>query len=200
VGVPTLTFAIAAALFLVHAQGQYTLAERAKQVREPERAKRGIEPLGWTRSYALRWAAMGRWIAHHAAPDDRMAVGAAGAMPYWSGIYNLDTFGLCDAWIAHHGPIVSNRPGHQRFAPRSYILQHKPVFLLIGNDYAREKPEPPKRDRTWEKLGYTWAEAKVDAHTFEAPETYYHYFLMRLDRATERASSPWLRSNAAVAR
>jgi len=182
----------------VHASGQHALAERAKQVREPERAKRGIEPLGWTRLYALRWAAMGRWIARHAHADDRMAVGAAGAMPYFAGIYNLDTFGLCDAWIAHHGPIVSNRPGHQRFAPRSYILKSQPAFLLIGNDYTRDRAEPPKRDATWERLGYTWAEAKVEAREFEAPQTYFHYFLLRLDRAREHASSPWLRSNAAL--
>jgi hypothetical protein len=198
VGVTTLAFAIGAALLLVHASAQHTLAERAKQVREPERSERGIEPLGWTRLYALRWAAMGRWIAQHAAKGDRMAVGAAGAMPYFAGIYNLDTFGLCDAWIAHHGPIVSNRPGHQRFAPRSYILAKEPVFLLIGNDYTREKPEKVKRDVTWERLGYTWAEAKVDARQHDAPVTYYHYFLMRLDRAKERASSQWLRTNAAL--
>lgn len=199
-GVTTLTFTIAGALLLWHGSAQRTLAERARQVSEPERAQRGIEPLGWTRLYALRWAAMGRWIAHHAAPGDRMAVGAAGAMPYFSGLYNLDTFGLCDAWIAHHAPIVGNRPGHQRFAPRSYILEKDAVFLLIGNDYTRATPEPLKRDRTWEKLGYVWAEAKVDAHTFGAPATYYHYFLMRRDRAAQRASSPWLRSNASAAR
>jgi hypothetical protein len=198
VGVTTLAFTIGAALVLAHASGQHTLAERAKQVREPERSKRGIEPLGWTRLYALRWAAMGRWIARHAHADDRMAVGAAGAMPYFAGIYNLDTFGLCDAWIAHHGPVVGNRPGHQRFAPRSYILKNKPAFLLIGNDYTRDRPEPPKRDATWERLGYTWAEAKVDPGEFQAPEPYHHYFLMRLDRAREHASSPWLRSNAAL--
>jgi hypothetical protein len=93
---------------------------------------------------------------------------------------------------------VSNRPGHQRFAPRSYILSKEPVFLLIGNDYTREQPERVKRDGTWERLGYTWAEAKVDVREHNAPATYYHYFLMRLDRAKERAGSPWLRSNAAL--
>jgi hypothetical protein len=139
---------------------------------------------------------MGRWIAQHAAKGDRMAVGAAGAMPYFAGLYNLDTFGLCDAWIAHHGPIVSNRPGHQRFAPRSDILKHKPAFLLIGNDYTRDAPAQLKHDRSWEKQGYVWAEAKVEALRFGAPATYYHYFLLRVDRALEHASSPYLRFEA----
>jgi len=193
VGVTTLSFTIAAVLLLFHGRGQHAVAERARQVAEPARAERGIEPVGWTRLYALRWAAMGRWIAEHARPDDRMAVGAAGAMPFYAGIYNLDTFGLCDAWIAHHGPIVSNRPGHQRFAPRSYILKHKPAFLLIGNDYTRDTPVPLKRDRGWEAQGYVWAEAHVDAQRYGAPTSYFHYFLLRRDRASERASSPYLR-------
>jgi hypothetical protein len=197
VGVTTLAFTLGTALLLVHASAQHTLAERAKQVREPQRAERGIEPLGWTRLYALRWAAMGRWIAQHAANGDRMAVGAAGAMPYFAGLYNLDTFGLCDAWIAHHGPIVSNRPGHQRFAPLSYILAKEPVFVLVG-DYTRDNPERVKRDIPWERRGYAWVEAKVEAREHDAPTTYYHYFLMRLDRAKQRASSPWLRMNAAL--
>jgi len=197
VGVTTLTFTIACALLLTHASSQHTLTQTARQIGEPERAKRGIEPQGWTRLYALRWAAMGRWIAQHAAEGDRMAVGAAGAMPYFAGIYNLDTFGLCDAWIAHHGPIVSNRPGHQRFAPREYILKHKPAFLLIGNDYTRDQPQALRRDRAWEEQGYTWAEAKVTTE-LGAPSTYYHYFLMRLDRARQHAGSELLRSRAAL--
>jgi hypothetical protein len=184
---------LGAALLAWHGVHQNALAERARQEKEPERARRGIEPLGWTRQYALRWAAMGRWIAAHAHKDDRMAVGAAGAMPYFARIHNLDTFGLCDAWVAHEAPIVSDRPGHQRFAPRSYILKHKPAFLLIGNDYTRDVPEAPRRDRSWERQGYVWAEAKVDAQTYSAPHTYYHYFLMRRDRAEERAASKDLR-------
>jgi hypothetical protein len=182
-------------LLVLHGAHQHALASRARQVAEPERSSRGIEPLGWTRLYALRWAAMGRWIGAHATQSDRMAVGAAGAMPYFAGIHNLDTFGLCDAWVSHHAPVVGNRPGHQRFAPRSYILRHKPAFLLIGNDYTRDKPEPLRRDLTWKRLGYVWAEAKVDQATFGAPKTFFHYFLMRADRAEQNASSKWLRAS-----
>jgi arabinofuranosyltransferase len=185
--------AIGIALLATHAVHQKALAERALQVKEPERAKRGIEPLGWTRLYARRWAAIGRWIAAHAERDDWMAVGAAGAMPYFAGIANLDTFGLCDAWVAHEGPIVGNRPGHQRFAPESYILSKAPVFLLIGNDYSSDEPRPLRRDRRWEQRGYVWAEARIDAARFGAPETFYHYLLMRRDRAEQHAGSNWLR-------
>jgi hypothetical protein len=185
--------AAGALLLLGHGVHQQRLAARALQVKEPERAERGIEPLGWTRLYARRWAAIGRWIHAHAEPSDWMAVGAAGAMPYFAGIANLDTFGLCDAWVAHEGPIVGNRPGHQRFAPESYILSKRPVFLLIGNDYSSDTPRTLRRDRKWEQRGYVWAEARVDADRFGAPATFYHYLIMRRDRAEQHASSKWLR-------
>ena len=188
-----IALALGVVLLAGHAFQQERLARRALQVAEPERGTRGIEPLGWTRLYALRWAATGRWIAAHANPGDWMAVGAAGAMPYYAGIANLDTFGLCDAWVAHEGPIVGNRPGHQRFAPESYILSKHPAFLLIGNDYTSDQPRPLRRDRKWEQRGYVWAEARIDADHFGAPSPFYHYLLMRLDRAQQHAGSAWLR-------
>jgi arabinofuranosyltransferase len=189
----TVAVALGAVLLAGHAVQQERLARRALQVAEPDRGARGIEPLGWTKLYALRWAATGRWIAAHADQGDWMAVGAAGAMPYYAGIANLDTFGLCDAWVAHEGPIVGNRPGHQRFAPESYILSKHPAFLLIGNDYTSDQPRPLRRDRKWEQRGYVWAEARIDAEHFGAPSTFYHYLLMRLDRARQHAGSAWLR-------
>ena len=186
--------AIGAVLLLAHAGHQRQLATRALQVAEPERAKRGIEPLGWTKLYSQRWAAIGRWISEHAQRQDWMAVGAAGAMPYYAGIANLDTFGLCDTFIAHEGPIVGNRPGHQRFAPESYILSKQPVFLLIGSDYSSDEPRPLRHDRRWEQRGYVWVEARIDAARFGAPSSFYHYLLMRRDRAQEHATSAWLRT------
>jgi hypothetical protein len=174
----------AVALLGAFAAGQLRLRETALKVAEPERARIGVEPLGWTRLYALKWAAIGRWIASVSAPDDWLAVGAAGAMPYHARVNNLDTFGLCDAYVAHEAPIVGNRPGHQRFAPLPYILSKSPVFLFIGNDYARDVREPVlRRDPAWERRGYVWAEATIDAETFGAPTTFYQYFLLRRDRA-----------------
>jgi hypothetical protein len=188
--------ALGAALVFAHGVHQRELGARALQIAEPARREHGIEPLGWTRLYALRWAAIGRFIAEHAEPDDWMAVGAAGAMPYYAGIRNLDTFGLCDEWVAHNAPIVGQRPGHQRFAPESYILSKRPVFLLIGNDYSSDAPRPLRRDRKWESRGYVWAEARIDAARYGAPSSFHHYFLMRRDRAEQHARSAWLRFRA----
>ena len=167
-----------------HAWRQLAVGERARHVNEPRRERLSIEPIGWTRLYALRWAATGRWIAAHAQPGDWMVTGAAGAMPFYAGreVNNLDTLGLCDAWVSHHGNVIGTRPGHQREATEEYMLSKKPVFLLFG-DHIELQNKPPRRDNGWENKGYVWVVATVDADRYGAPNTFFHYMLVRIDRA-----------------
>ena len=144
-----------------------------------------IEPLHWTRDYGLRWSALGRWIAAHAKPGDGMAMGAAGAAPFYAGldVWNLDILGLCDAYVAREGIVVGSRPGHQRRAPLRYTLAKRPVFLFEG-DYDREEPPVLARDTGWESRGYEWAAAKVDGR-YGATTPFWWVFLLRRDRADE---------------
>ena len=175
------------ALLVPHVWHQIELGERARQISEPERAALSIEPLGWTRLFARRWSATGRWIAAHAHADakepDYMVTGAAGAMPFYSGIGNIDTLGLCDAWVSHHGRIIGTRPGHQREATEEYLLSRRPVFMMY-RDHIEPTMRPPQRDAWWESKGYVWAVAKVGLK-YGAGESFYHYFLLRADRAAE---------------
>jgi hypothetical protein len=176
-----------------HAVGQGRTGTRALQVAEPTRAERGIEPLGWTRLFALRWAAAGRWIAERSHPEDWMAVGAAGAMPFYSGIQNLDTLGLCDAYVSHHGEIVGNRPGHQRFASHAYILSKHPVYIFVGDSlFPGGAPGAPPRDGWWESQGYVWTDLTV-GERYGAPELFVYRVLVRRDRAVAMANDPDVR-------
>ncbi|WP_394820756.1 hypothetical protein [Pendulispora albinea] len=172
---------LCATLFPYAVRQSTTLNQRARAISEPTRADADVEPLGWTALYARRWAAMGRWIAAHAQPDDWMATGAAGAMPFYAGIRNLDRLGLCDAYVARAGEKLSDRPGHQRVAPLSYTLSKDPVFLMI-DDAALDAPEPPPRDPYWESKGYVWMVVRLDARYGASPPSW-HKFLMRKDRA-----------------
>jgi arabinofuranosyltransferase len=144
-----------------------------------------IEPLHWTRTYGLRWSALGRWIAAHAKANDGMAMGAAGAAPFYAGlgVWNLDILGLCDAYVAREGIVVGSRPGHQRRSPLPYTLAKRPVFLFEG-DYDRDEAPSLARDASWEARGYVWAAAKVDAR-YGAARTFWWVFLLRRDRADE---------------
>jgi hypothetical protein len=122
-----------------------------------------------------------------------MATGAAGAMPYFAGISALDTLGLCDEYVARYGRDNGNRPGHQREAPEAYVLAKSPTFMF-REDSIHESFDPakdmPHRDEGWEAKGYIWVVAKVTPERYGAPRVLYHYFRMRLDRATDLAGDP----------
>lgn len=181
--------ALGTLLSLFHAHHQLLLGQRALQIAEPERAARHLEPLGWTREYALRWAAVGRWIADYAGPGDTMAIGAAGALPYFARIPNLDLFGLCDEYIAHHGQQIGTRPGHQRFAPQSYILQKNPTFLILNAEAVGFTPSVLTPDPIWNPRGWVWAEAITDPvrHGYSRP--LHLRFLLQRDRAIQLRGS-----------
>lgn len=174
----------------VHAYTQHELGPHALAQGDPERAEHGIEPLGWTREYALRWGAIGEFLGQRAGRRDWMAVGAAGAMPYRADMQNLDTFGLCDARVAHEGSLIGSRPGHQRFASREYILERRPVFLLIGNDYSTDDAGPHGFDPEWSALGYVWMQARIDSERYGSPTTFHHHLLVRSDRVARLANDP----------
>ena len=184
--------ASAVALLVWYVPHQVALGARARSLSEPGRRAHGIEPIGWTATYARRWAATGRWIAAHSKPGDWLAVGAAGAMPYYSGLPNIDTFGLCDSYVARQGTIIGSRPGHQRFAPLDYLLRRAPTFLLIG-DYATDDPTRFRQDPAWMQRGYVWVEAQILPAIHGAPTAFYHYVLVRKDRAAELVSQPHAR-------
>src|SRR5690606_8259959 len=98
-----------------------------------------------------------------------MATGAAGAAPYTSGLPNVDLFGLNDEWVARHGRVVGNRPGHQRSAGVPYITKRKPTFLFAAGPFYDRRAKKLRRNKVWSKRGYVAAEVRVDKQTYGAP-------------------------------
>jgi arabinofuranosyltransferase len=91
----------------------------------------GIETIHGLRAHLdapdQAWAAFGRELGRAFDHDGQVtiAVGAAGAVPYYSELRTIDMFGLNDAWIARHGIGWQRRPGHRRLATMQYLLdQH----------------------------------------------------------------------------
>ncbi len=185
--------AMATVVLVLVAVPQLVWSRSVAVVHEVEEQQLHIEPLRWTRLYALRWAALGRWISAHAKPGDWMSMGAAGAAPYYAGltVSNLDILGLCDKYVAHEGDVVGSRPGHQRRAPLAYTLSKEPVFVFDG-DFDRDYEPRLKRSPVWEARGYQWARARIDAKQYGAPSTFWYVFLLRNDRALELRGTPGL--------
>ncbi len=172
----------AAGLFFSHARSQWTMAHEASQVSASSRAALRLEPLGWTRLYALRWRGIGSWLFQNRLAGDSTAVGAAGALPYFSELPNLDLFGLNDLVIARKGRLIGNRPGHQRFATMDYLLAQQPTFVFMAPESTPLSPTRLRYDRYWTARGYLPIQIRVDRALCDCEDTFYHQFLVRSDR------------------
>lgn len=92
------------------------------------------EPILWSELETARF--LGEAFDHD--PDVRLAIGAAGVIPYYSKLGFVDIMGLNDAWVARHGtPVVVERfvgglwPAHVRLATLDYLLEQR-VQLFVG--------------------------------------------------------------------
>ncbi len=144
----------------------------------PGASDNGIDSPGYLRWYTEDRAAIGRWFQKYAQPDDYAVVGGAGAQVYYSGMRSLDCFGLSDEYIAHKVPAVSNRPGHEKYAPVDYQLSHRPT--VITSNYYDIGRVPLVRDDApfWRAHGYHYVSAPIPG--LSSP---WYTFLKRIDRS-----------------
>ena len=100
-------------------------------------ASRGIESVAQLEGHVEGWTRIGKRLGElfaDAAPGDevRLAVTAAGAVPYFSGLPSVDMHGLNDAWLPANGITIDARVGHSLHAPLSYLVERE-VHLVIGH-------------------------------------------------------------------
>ena len=145
-------------------------------------ADRGIDTPGYLRHYAADRAAIGKWLGQHAQPDDYQVVGGAGAQVYYAGIRALDSFGLCDAYVARKTPPLSTRPGHQKFAPLQYVLSRQPPPTILTYNVYRIAAAPYQPDAgeaaMWRARGFHFVSVQIPG--LSQP---WYTFLKRIDRA-----------------
>ncbi|PSM32397.1 hypothetical protein [Haliangium sp. UPWRP_2] len=144
-------------------------------------ADRGIDTPGFLRHYAADRTAIGKWLGQHVAPDDYQVVGGAGAQVYYAGIRALDSFGLCDAYVAKKTPPLSSRPGHQKFAPLSYVLSRTPPPTILTYNVYRIAAAPYQPDAgeaaMWRSRGFHYVSVPIPG--LSQP---WYSFLKRIDR------------------
>ncbi|MEZ4382454.1 MAG: hypothetical protein R3A79_14050 [Nannocystaceae bacterium] len=98
----------------------------------------GGETITATRRYAIQRAEQGRllrrWLASGLLPSDlRIETGAAGALPYYAGVYTFDLRGLNDVEVAH-GPVNDlHRVGHDREATLRMTQARQIDAVLLGH-------------------------------------------------------------------
>lgn len=95
---------------------------------------------------------LGRQLAASRAPDTWIAVGAAGAIPYFSGLPTIDLFGLSDRHIARQARVGQESSefesfvGHAKFDLR-YVLSRRPQIVVLNEGYF-----PADWESRWRRL------------------------------------------------
>lgn len=115
------------------------LARADAALEAPEGSRGDLSDWEW------QGAAAGRWLGTaFAAQRPLLAVDAAGALPFFSGLPALDMFGLCDRHIAR-APVPPGRafvPGHLRGDGR-YVLDRAPDLVVFQTPPGDAQPRWP---------------------------------------------------------
>jgi arabinofuranosyltransferase len=77
------------------------------------------------------WVPIGKWLKTYARPGESVAVTAAGALPYYSGLYTIDMLGINDVHIAHRSMPEGGTgiAGHEKYDMR-YVLSKRPTYIF----------------------------------------------------------------------
>jgi hypothetical protein len=173
--------AIAVAVVFVASYAAWTVrvTYRANTIVRDDPPGSGIDMPAYLRRFTADRALVGKWFGQYTKPDDLMSVGGSGAQVYYADVSAIDAFGLNDEFIAHKVPSRGNRPGHQKWAPDSYILSRHPTIMchlykITAQPY---RPSPPEA-ASWRAQGWRWVSARIPG--LDPP---YYNFLLRRDRS-----------------
>ena len=91
------------------------------------------------------WREMGRYLATRPEPNASVAVIAAGAVPYYSGLPAIDMLGLNDRTIAHREMprLGTGQAGHEKYDV-DYVLDREPTYMFIGAYGMSPQPRPAR--------------------------------------------------------
>jgi hypothetical protein len=150
------------------------------------------------------WANIGRTLGKtfgEAKSPVTIAVGAAGAIPYYSKLQTVDMLGLNDKWVAKNGHRIIDKPGHRCRAPFEYLLKRK-VNLVIGHPLVAPQYYPPVNSimAFWHrsvplKTSMIPEDAKVIELPLESGCKVYMLYLTQHDYIDEKIKSLGLKTN-----
>jgi arabinofuranosyltransferase len=75
--------------------------------------------------------AIGNWLSQNASSDAKLAVRAAGIVPFYSGLYTIDMLGVLDTRIAHQDILDADRNTAHGKTDIRYILSQQPDYIMI---------------------------------------------------------------------
>ncbi len=102
----------------------------------------------------------GAWMRENLPASTWLTVGAAGALPYASGLPVVDVYGLVDAWprrVPELRPSPRGRPGHQLMAPLAELRVRDPDLLCHVGHVGPRVPAQASAQTRGLGPGYRWA-------------------------------------------
>jgi arabinofuranosyltransferase len=90
-----------------------------------------LDSIGCLETYVDQWSRIGRLIADNSRPTDTIAVTAAGAIPYYSGLYTIDMLGLEASDLSKYKwTNTLGGPGHVISLTSQSLLEARPHFII----------------------------------------------------------------------
>ncbi len=138
--------------------------------------RNGIDSIGLLREYSRLWTKVGLMFKEIAKPGESLSTRAAGAIPYYSGLYAIDELLLTlkpyPTLKVHNVP----RVGHQKVVPMEFLASKKPTHILnhpqIRDEYIQ--PEEIPVDSLFSNIGYKML---ITSIYMSKKETKYFYCL-----------------------
>ncbi len=139
---------------LIFGVSQYSIsAEAAKQ----KSADSGIDAPGYLKEYADDRAAVGKAMEGCFEPEHFSIFGGVGAQPFFSRAQGVDVFGLVSKEVAHKLKPTRPRPGHNKWAPPQFLMDHYDpdfVFHCYRIHRAPIKGRLCGEEGVWNRAGY----------------------------------------------
>lgn len=89
-------------------------------------------------SFSAQGKALGELLGHD--PSIRLAIGACGAIPYYTNCYGIDLYGLNEPQAEFSSYETGYGPGHARLADFEFIRQRKPHLISLRCAYLPHLP------------------------------------------------------------
>jgi arabinofuranosyltransferase len=146
-------------------------------------SRNDIDSIGALRESAKLWTKVGLMF-RSANPSESISTSAAGAIPYYSGLYTIDELGLTLMSQSDLEVQKALRPGHWKKVSDKYLLSQKPTYILghpqISNQYIVDRAVPaPVRYDLFLENGY---EAMIFTVNMSENEAKYLYCLRKIKR------------------
>ena len=92
--------------------------------------RHGQDSIGMLRSYSEDWRLVAEHLRTVSQPTDKIATTAAGIIPYYTGLYTIDQFGIVAGNLDSYRKLPVARPGHSLLIRSNELIAMRPRFIL----------------------------------------------------------------------